>query len=266
MEYLIGDFSKISRVSIKTLRYYHDIGLICPSRINSETGYRFYDENCLNRIWHINVLKELNFSLKDIMEILDKYEEDEDLATILKQKLNETKEKINEFKQIQSKLETIITNQTYVQMDENTDIVVKNVPDILIASIRTKDTYNNMGTYMEKILKQYTRYICGKPFTLYYDSGYKEKDVDMEICFPVSRVLNNKTIAAKMHEGGQVLSVLHKGEYSDIGRSYKVLLDYISKNEIAMDLPTREIYIKGPGMIFAGNPKKYITELQIMMK
>ncbi|MBS7021417.1 MAG: MerR family DNA-binding transcriptional regulator, partial [Firmicutes bacterium] len=39
----IGEFSKLCQVSTKTLRYYEEIGLIFPSQINSENGYRYYD-------------------------------------------------------------------------------------------------------------------------------------------------------------------------------------------------------------------------------
>ncbi|MEN8905119.1 MAG: MerR family DNA-binding transcriptional regulator, partial [Clostridiales bacterium] len=44
MKYQIGDFSKISRLSIKTLRYYHEIGLLCPVIVDKNTGYRYYNE------------------------------------------------------------------------------------------------------------------------------------------------------------------------------------------------------------------------------
>lgn len=63
MRYQIGDFSLISRLSIKTLRYYHECGLLEPSFVDSESGYRFYDQNCLERVRIINELKELGFSL-----------------------------------------------------------------------------------------------------------------------------------------------------------------------------------------------------------
>lgn len=43
MEYRIGDFAVITRLTVKTLRYYHEEGLIEPSRIAFDTGYRYYD-------------------------------------------------------------------------------------------------------------------------------------------------------------------------------------------------------------------------------
>lgn len=71
MLYLIGDFSKISKLSIRTLRYYHEIGILSPSFIDNNNGYRYYDDNCIEKARIINELKKLEFSLGDIKEILN---------------------------------------------------------------------------------------------------------------------------------------------------------------------------------------------------
>lgn len=62
----IGDVSKLCNISIKTLRYYEELGLIKPSLIDKYTGYRYYNEKNVNEIYKIQILKELNFSLNDI--------------------------------------------------------------------------------------------------------------------------------------------------------------------------------------------------------
>ena len=56
---------------------------------------------------------------------------------------------------------------------------------------------------------------------------------------------------------------MHQGPYETLGRSYQRVLEYIKTQGHETQLPTREVYIKGPGMIFKGNPKKYLTEIQI---
>ena len=70
MEYQIGDFAVISRLGIKTLRYYHEIGLLLPTRIDPFSGYRYYDESCLARVCTIQQLKALQFSLAEIGDFL----------------------------------------------------------------------------------------------------------------------------------------------------------------------------------------------------
>ena len=66
----IGDFSKLSRVSIKTLRYYDEMGLLKPIEVDRFTGYRYYEFDQLPRLYRILALKDLGFSLEEIGRLL----------------------------------------------------------------------------------------------------------------------------------------------------------------------------------------------------
>lgn len=66
----IGEFSKICKVSTKTLRYYDEIGLIKPSKINQGNGYRYYSIEQLETMLFINRLKQYRFSLGEIKAII----------------------------------------------------------------------------------------------------------------------------------------------------------------------------------------------------
>ena len=67
---IINEVSKLSGVSIRTLQYYDTIGLLKPSSY-TESGYRLYDDTALERLQQILLFRELEFSLKEIKEILD---------------------------------------------------------------------------------------------------------------------------------------------------------------------------------------------------
>src|SRR5574339_582645 len=62
----IGDFSKLSRVSVKTLRYYDETGLLKPVHVDPFTGYRLYEYSQLSTLHRILALKDLGFSLEEI--------------------------------------------------------------------------------------------------------------------------------------------------------------------------------------------------------
>lgn len=70
----IGDFSKLSRVSIRMLRHYDEIGLLKPVWIDPESGYRYYSAEQLPVAGRINALKDMGFGLAAIGEILPCYE------------------------------------------------------------------------------------------------------------------------------------------------------------------------------------------------
>ena len=66
----IKEFAEFTGVSVRTLHYYDEIGLLTPAFVDRSTGYRFYDENSLLRMQEILFYRELDFSLKSIGEIL----------------------------------------------------------------------------------------------------------------------------------------------------------------------------------------------------
>ena len=70
MKMQIKEFAEFTGVSVRTLHYYDEIGLLRPAFVDKATGYRFYDETSLLRMQEILFYRELDFSLKSIAEIL----------------------------------------------------------------------------------------------------------------------------------------------------------------------------------------------------
>ena len=70
MKMQIKDFAAACGVSVRTLHYYDEIGILKPSFVDKDTGYRYYDESSLLRMQEILFYRELDFSLKSIAEIL----------------------------------------------------------------------------------------------------------------------------------------------------------------------------------------------------
>lgn len=70
MKMRIKEFAAFTGVSVRTLHYYDEIGLLAPACVDRSTGYRYYDGNSLLRMQEILFYRELDFSLKSIGEIL----------------------------------------------------------------------------------------------------------------------------------------------------------------------------------------------------
>ena len=82
----IGEFSKLSRISIRMLRHYDDIGLLKPAEIDDFTGYRYYREEQLFIIGRITSLKDMGFALAEIIKILDNYDDKEKMDAFLSER------------------------------------------------------------------------------------------------------------------------------------------------------------------------------------
>jgi DNA-binding transcriptional MerR regulator len=67
----IGDFSRLGKVSVKALRFYDEVGLLKPTYVDRDTGYRYYSATLLPRLNRILAFKELGFSLEEIVRLLE---------------------------------------------------------------------------------------------------------------------------------------------------------------------------------------------------
>ena len=76
----IKEFAEFTGVSVRTLHYYDEIGLLKPAFVDRLTGYRYYDENSVIRMQEILFYRELDFSLKNIGEILSSPNYDKEKA------------------------------------------------------------------------------------------------------------------------------------------------------------------------------------------
>ena len=83
---------------------------------------------------------------------------------------------------------------------------------------------------------------------------------------PLKREQQAEGVSVRELPGGRCVSLLHKGPYEELHRSYEKIFKAVEERGYEVQLPTREVYLKGPGMIFRGNPKKYLTEIQIVVK
>jgi effector-binding domain-containing protein len=133
----------------------------------------------------------------------------------------------------------------------------------LIAGIRMKGKYSDCSEGFARLGKGLGRVICGKPLCLFYDGEYRDGDADFEPCVPIRKELAVAGVSVRALPGARCLTLIHRGPYEQLGRSYAKALRQAEERKLNISLPTREVYLKGPGMIFKGNPKNYLTEIQL---
>ncbi len=136
---------------------------------------------------------------------------------------------------------------------------------MLIAGVRMTGKYSDCGNGFSQIGRQLGRHICGNAFLLHYDDEYKADNADFEACMPIRKGTSSETITVRELAGGRCVSLLHRGPYDSLAGSYEMILEYIRQQGYAISSPTREVYLKGPGMIFKGNPRHYRTEIQMLI-
>ena len=106
----IGEVAKKTGLSVKSIRYYHDIGLICAAR--GENGYREYDKPQIDSLNFISHSRDLGFSLDDCRSLLDlKLNQDrdaEDVKRLAKTHLEMVSDRITKLQALESQLKHLI--------------------------------------------------------------------------------------------------------------------------------------------------------------
>lgn len=262
----IGEFSKLAQLPVKTLRYYHDEGLLVPKFVDPETGYRYYEQSQIETARAIIYLRSLEFPLSEIKELL-KPGGEHDLLAVLERQQAAIKKRIRQLRKAVKSLDQFIIeereNQTMAQIVEH--VQEKVVEPMVVAGIRTKGRYSDCGRLFGQLGRGFGRHICGRPMLLHYDSEYRENDADFEACMPIRKTKAVEGVSVRELPGGRCVSLVHRGPYEQLGRSYAHVFQYVNDHKYKALSPTREVYIKCAGMFFKGNPKNYLTEIQILV-
>jgi effector-binding domain-containing protein len=86
------------------------------------------------------------------------------------------------------------------------------------------------------------------------------------VAVPVKAGESSGGIEVRELSAGRCVSLLHNGPYDELSRSYQKAMAYVKDKGYKLAPPCREVYHKGPGMFFKGNPKNYLTEIQLMIE
>jgi DNA-binding transcriptional MerR regulator len=265
--FTIGEFSRITGLSIKTLRFYDEKSLLPPAAVDDASGYRYYDASSLERARIITRLRELQFPLQDIAAVLAECSDDAQLIVHFQQRLKVIQERLRADQRTAKALEAAIAGEAEaaaLTAAGKFKVEERKVEPLLVAGFRMQGRYSDCGKGFKTIARAMGRHLAGKPLCLYYDSEFKEEDADIEPCFPLRSVAAVPAgISVRTLPEIHCLTLIHQGPWPQLGRSYRIILAELHRRGLPAFLPTRECYLKGPGMIFKGNPRNYLTEIQI---
>jgi len=188
--FLIGEFSKISRVSKRSLHYYDDIGLLTPAHIDRETGYRYYSAKQLPRLNRILALKDLGMSLEQIAKMLKTEVSDEEIHGMLLLKKAEMEQQVFEDLQRLKRIEARI--QQNREPKELPDVVIKSIPAQRFLSFRTVFSgLEDIGRLVEQLLRllptKVKPGILGQFTAVFYADSYEPTNHDIDIGFLLKR-------------------------------------------------------------------------------
>ena len=259
----IGRFSKMTRLSVKALRLYDEIGLLPPAHVDPSSGYRYYELGQANRAEAVRILRSVEMPLDEIRLILET-----DDAELVHKQLVAHRERLAERLAAQERtlayLESLIQREEGI-MPYEVEIIEETAQLVAATKVHTnlRDIGNDIGAGFGSLMQAMGREgvtPSGPPLIVYHDVIDEETDGDLEICVPVAGPISGDSeVYGRELEAATVATALHRGPYQEIAAAYHTITGWISEHGHEMAGPPREIYLNDPQTV---PPEELLTRVE----
>ncbi|GAB4530091.1 MAG: MerR family transcriptional regulator [Anaerolineae bacterium] len=259
----IGDFSKLCRVPTSVLRYYDDIGIFKPERVDTFTGYRYYSLQQLPRLNRILALRELDLSLEEISKIIHEKSDIDDIREMLLLKQSQLTQ---QQETLQAKLQRVTYHLSHIERENKMpeyEVIVKSVEAMKIASIReTVPSVEQMPARCGQMFAALVQWLdakqmhpMGPSLAIYHDTEYRETNIDVENAFVVDKKMTNgefrfsefTIVVYDVPRAEYIASTIHNGNFDKLIQAWQAVAQWIEGSEYTLaGLPNRELYLSGP--------------------
>lgn len=266
----IGQMGKLNNLSVQTLRHYEKVGILKPSYINEDTGYRYYSMKDFNTIDLIKQCKAMGLSLEEIKEVINNYTSLESIVDILGNQKEIIAQKIKELENVKNKVEFLEDkikislskgiNEVFIKENEERKFIQYNFTD------RFSDEFEiNLRKILLEVERDYENVNAEIAFTISYE---EVKEKGLAECKNVMINLgenvfyeDDKIISMKK---GKYLTMYFDDTYRDSGKYYTRIMKYIEENNIKTIGDFNEIYI----MTRVGNDgrEKSLGQIEILIE
>jgi DNA-binding transcriptional MerR regulator len=271
--FLIGEFSRIARISTRQLRHYDQLGLFKPSYTDSETGYRYYSASQLPQLNRILALKDLGLSLEQVARLMNEAISAEEIQGMLRLKQAQIEQNLREdFERVRSIEERLWEIETEgVLSDDN--VVLKSMPEQEFLSIRqvvptVSDGFLMMLQIHHLLPHVSENHLVGKFGLMFHSDGFETENIDVEMGFLLEQpfldtfTLNDgrKLTKRKVAAIDKMATLARVGIYNDSVGHYGALGTWIEKHGYLIDGANREVFINP---FIPGKENDAVLEIQI---
>lgn len=261
----IGEFSKLSRVSIRMLRHYDDIGLLKSAEIDPFTGYRYYEVDQLLVIGRITSLKDMGFKLSDIIRILDTYDDINVLEAYLNTRREEVEAIYNETAYQRMLLDTAIS-RLRKEENMNYNVSIKTIPERYAATVHMViPHYEDEGMVWQVMCEEteHLNLVHDEPCLVaasFLDDEFKEENVELIAWKTVKgNYPDTEHVKFKILPEVKVASCTIKGSYDQMNNCYAAIIGWVNENGFKCAGPMFNIYHVSP--YETQNPDEFVTEV-----
>jgi DNA-binding transcriptional MerR regulator len=271
----IGDFSRLARVTIRTLRFYDEAGLFRPAKVDPRSRYRFYRADQLPELQRIRRLRSLgctveevrNLSAADCLEYANRLAE---LRHRLMVRLARDEQRLKQ-------LDALMFVHSREEPRKRLPVKERPIPPVNVAFAR--DRVRSLGAEVERMFEAVEQRVAthgcrarARPFLLFHDMEYRKVNLDVEVCVPVAVESLIACGGRQVPGAGRAACVRFVGAYEQAPLLYEDMLAWIDSAGARIAGPIRESYVRFgadqqgytlPPHLLASDVRKYRTEIQI---
>lgn len=254
----IGGFANMTRLSIKALRLYDQLGILQPHHIDPQTGYRYYGPDQLPSARMIRVMREMDMPLATIRQVLASMSTINAASTEIEWLVNEYVEmRERQVEQIRGQVHQLIQLVHQEVEPMSFKVNIKTIAPQQVLSITSRVKVDKLDTTIKqsldklyKSLKEQKLEAADAPFGIFHGQINEQEDGPIEVCLPVSgNVKAGGDVVLKTLSGGEATSVMMAGAQCDfpaILGGYDAAADWIQKNGYEMAERPREVWYNPP--------------------
>jgi DNA-binding transcriptional MerR regulator len=262
--FLIGEFANLARVSTRVLRHYDRIGLLAPTHVDPDTGYRYYGASQLADANRIVAMRDLGFGLSEIGEMT----QNEMTALELRSLLTSRQEQVAaELEAAEQRLRRI--GARISQLEEGTssiDLVQRSIPAQAVWTMPYETaTIEEALDALSSMVRDMSEHVDDlvAPYGLAQWTGYDEERFTMEIAVPVDPGLevaaDNAGMQLAQLPAVEVISAVRASHRRDIHITNGAIGRWIENEPVTMAGPIREVLLADP---IVGDPEQ-VVEVQV---
>jgi len=272
--YRIGEFSNLGRVTVKTFRWYDELGFLVPVHTDRWTNYRYYSFEQLAQLHRILMFKDLGLTLGQIRDLLQDDVPVEQLRGMLLLKQAEIEQDVQER---QTSLRQIRERLSIIEQEE--DMPEWKIGIETVASERVASIHTSMPTVpamiqlsMELSKAMQDNHVHTRPpfYHVYRHKEFRTEDMDVQIA---CTLVDPSTLPQGLNIGNGVpvvvdelpgvetmASLTYTGDYNNIYPAWSALGSWVHNHGYRISGPDREVYVRSSGETQDSND--YLTYIQ----
>jgi DNA-binding transcriptional MerR regulator len=246
----IGDFSRATHMTVRTLRHYHEVGLLEPAEVDPRTGYRRYAADQIPAAQVIRRFRDLGMPLEEVQAVLAAPD-----LRIRNQRISAHLSRLEEeLGQVQS---TVASLRDLLAApspgDISARIEVRTVPAAEAAAITAVVSADESAAWLQGALGElratlaaHTAPVGGPAGGIYADEVFTRHRGQVTIFVPCTeQVPPTGRVTSTLIPGAELAVIEHHGPPADVDRAYGVLAAYVARHALAVEGPIREYYLTG---------------------